>query len=259
MIHIYLFGPHDFISSLLVMSDAGMYVSPVGVSMEDEDPALYQTLLDEVVKSGEISVILTPRFGDRFSTIALSMPKPEHVHVVSGVNVEMLCGIRELSPAITSQIVRCDGLDEEADVSLERSSPADAKETEPSRTAQAAHEQADELAREDYESLTLPERGGGLLEAPDRDKRNSSSKQSGYQITASSVSAKQQNESSLHVEWSVVMLCELLSARGQDGVCFLNSLLRAEDDESNIDLSVLDTEHSVLSGDLRAQISSNLS
>ena len=259
MIHIYLFGPHDFISSLLLMSDAGVYVSPVGVSIEDKDPALYQTLLDAVNKSGEISVILTPRFGDRFSTIALSMPKPEYVYVISGVNVEMLCGIRELSPAITSQIVKRDGFDEEVEMILERSSQEGSEETERSRTTQATQEQTDEVAREDYESSTLSERGGGLLEAPDRDKHTSSSKQSGYRVTASSITAKQQSESSLHVEWSVVMLCELLSARGQDGVCFLNSLLRAEDDESNIDLSVLDTEHSILSGDQRAQISSNLS
>ena len=48
-------------------------------------------------------VVLTPRFGDRFSTIALSIPH-QSVYVVTGVNVEMLCCLTKLSHPLRAQI-----------------------------------------------------------------------------------------------------------------------------------------------------------
>lgn len=256
MIHIYLFGPHNFVEGLIALSDMQAYVTPVGVSLTESDPILYQTLLTALRDDPESFVILTPRFGDRFSTIALSMPR-SHVYVISGVNVEMLCGISQVSQTIRSKIARVSH-------ALASSAPSPSESTDSPNSAQNAttrtSDETLEEAREDV--IELVSRSGGLETAhPDGQTQELKTHKSrdllppplSLDVSDSSQdNSLSASESSLNAEWSVVTLCELLSARAQDGVSFLNSLLRAEDDESNIDLSMLETEYGLMSADQRS-------
>lgn len=257
MIQIYLFGPSPFVDSLLSLSDMHAYVKGVGVEMEDDDPKLYQTLLsslEEVLtssknrassRSSTVShnaeedsvVVLTPRFGDRFSTIALSIPY-DSLYVVAGVNVEMLCCLTKLSPPLRAQITTL--------------APPDAPTAQ---TVDPAHLSLDQMSDdEDLKAGSVTPKhkrstgsNSSTSSTPSEDDSSQSeSVENGTLISPPSANSDPEATGTSHKrrsDWSVVTLCELLSVRGQDGIVFLNSRLRAEDDESNIDLSVLETEY----------------
>jgi hypothetical protein len=246
MIHIYLFGPTSFVDSLLTLSDMHSYVRGIRVEIEDDDPTLYQTLLlpvEELLTSNkkrnhatsplrnqspnhDAIVVLTPRFGDRFSTIALSIPYQE-LYVVAGVNVEMLCGIAELSTPLVDQIALLGATqDSLSGAQVDR----DHDEASILESDEAAQESSSQHSSNEGETSSQSEgRESGTLISPPSDHTSE------HETVVEAYP--------LRSDWSVVTLCEMLSVRGQDGVCFLNSLLRAEDEESNIDLSVLETEY----------------
>ena len=95
-VHIFIFGPTPFVESLVRLSRSEDLLTQVGTNFEDSDAELYDQLNNfiEAVKSNEQGksdrfLILTPQFGDRYTTIALSIPITE-IYVISGVNVQTL-------------------------------------------------------------------------------------------------------------------------------------------------------------------------
>ena len=246
MIHIYLFGPTSFVDSLLTLSDMHAYVRGVRVEIKDDDPTLYQTLLlpvEELLTSTkkrnhatsplhsqspdhDAIVVLTPRFGDRFSTIALSIPYQE-LYVVAGVNVEMLCGIAELSTPLIDQIALPRATQDSSSGSKVDINHDETSVLESDAAAQESYSQ-DSSDEGETSSHSEGRESGTLISPPSDHTSEHEAVVEAYPLRS---------------DWSVITLCEMLSVRGQDGVSFLNSLLRAEDDESNIDLSVLETEY----------------
>ena len=95
-VHIFIFGPTPFVESLVRLSQSEDLLTQVGTDFEDSDADFYDQLntFIEAVKSNEEGrscrfLILTPQFGDRYTTIALSIPIQE-LYVISGVNVQTL-------------------------------------------------------------------------------------------------------------------------------------------------------------------------
>lgn len=199
MIHLILFGPSAWNQALLALSQAQQFVHPLDVELDDTDATLYRCLLDHVIQlvptetspsaieasSAKGStperfdqiLILTPQMGDRFSTIALSIPR-HAIYVVAGVNVEMLSSLRTLSPTL-----------------------------------------------KDHITLLQDSGGEAQAETQGEDKLNPS-----------------QRGELTRLDWAVVSLCESLSTKGRDGVTFLNGMLRDVDDESTLDLSMMETD-----------------
>ena len=95
--HIFIFGPTPFVESLVHLSQSDQLLTQVGCNFEDSDAILYEqmhsaiTSLKENQSAGKNFrvLILTPQFGDRYTTIALSIPIQE-LFVISGVNVQTL-------------------------------------------------------------------------------------------------------------------------------------------------------------------------
>ena len=152
MIFLFMFGPTDFNRALVQLCPASdQWLRQVNVNVSDEDPTLYQAMYQaiietsptkemidsqEVFSSADQIIIFTPQLGDRFSTIALSMPHPA-IHVITGVNIGMLCSLSELSEALQRLIVKRTQDDEEV-ISLSRA-------------------YVDEGLREDWAAITLCE------------------------------------------------------------------------------------------------------
>ncbi len=96
-VHIFIFGPTPFVSSLVSLSQSEQLLTQVGTNFEDDDAALYDALNTKIMASlgqeGEDNkdkfLVLTPLFGDRYTTIALSIPYDE-LFVISGVSVPTL-------------------------------------------------------------------------------------------------------------------------------------------------------------------------
>lgn len=91
------FGPHLLIDTIAQLSDSREFITLVGTEIEASDAEIYQQLsskIEEMKHNLNLDVnaqflILTPQFGDRFSTIALSIPHAE-LYLLSGINVELL-------------------------------------------------------------------------------------------------------------------------------------------------------------------------
>lgn len=95
-VHIFIFGPTPFVNSLVRLSRSEDLLTQVGTEFEDGDAELYNLLNTsvETINANEQNkssrfLILTPQFGDRYTTIALSVPIQE-LYVISGVNVQTL-------------------------------------------------------------------------------------------------------------------------------------------------------------------------
>ena len=95
--HIFIFGPTPFVESLVHLSQSDQLLTQVGCDFEDSDAVLYEQMHSAIIglkdkQSAEKNfrvLILTPQFGDRYTTIALSIPIQE-LFVISGVNVQTL-------------------------------------------------------------------------------------------------------------------------------------------------------------------------
>ena len=104
-IHILVFGPTPLVDTLVTLSDSSKLVIRVGVESTASDPEVYDVLLlalveligEELDESPEPIMILCPEMGDRYSTIALSIPKKE-LYVMTGMNVSMLSALRYYPP-----------------------------------------------------------------------------------------------------------------------------------------------------------------
>ena len=99
-VHIFIFGPTPFVESLVRLSQSEDLLTQAGTKFEDSDAELYDQLNGLIKAINESQqgnsfrfLVLTPQFGDRYTTIALSIPIQE-LHVISGVNVQTLFLLR---------------------------------------------------------------------------------------------------------------------------------------------------------------------
>lgn len=119
-IYLFAFGPAPLVDSLIALSETAHLVGSVGVKHEDEDSVVYHQLaehLRDIVQDDYASpiMIFSPQLGDRFSTIALSIPK-YHIHVISGMNVELLSALKYRSD-LSAMIAHRSKGDEESPLS----------------------------------------------------------------------------------------------------------------------------------------------
>ena len=180
--YLFAFGPAPFVNSVIALSETEDLVYAVGVEFTDDDPTLYSVLLSRIteelnhVKDTEV-LVLCPLLGDRFCTIALSIPDYQ-VFVISGVNVELLHSLK--------------------------SQP-------------------------------------GLIKISER-QRPTNSSPSDATNHSSTPEKDQPNGDFLDLE----RLADRITVQARRGVVLLNSYLRDESDESNIDASILETDLSSL-------------
>ena len=178
--YLFIFGPTPFVDSLVTLSETEKLIYKIGVELDDDDPTLYKKLLsqlEEEVGSNKNACVLIfcPLLGDRFCTIGLSIPK-FRIHVIPGVNVELLFSLRSETQLSTI---------------AEQREARDSTSTDSSTSEDSQHSLVDE-------------------------------------------------------SFEIEELAERITAQARRGVILLNSYLRDESEESNIDASILETDISSL-------------